>query len=345
MGQNCSFFLTVYPPVLMIQLHARNFWPLVWVWKPVQYCFTNCGIRRQWNFKSSITEAFASFLLLSLGKMLSISFDLLVPTRLSKHIIFAIIAIAVLIVFILLPLLLLLLYPLRCFHKCLDCCRIRYHALMVFTDAFQGAYKNGTNGTWDCRWFAVIYPSTRILWYITYALTLSSFSYVLITISLIGVVVLIIVVQPYENASHNKIDSLFMLTLAVYTTSLMSISLSVERQHTQSHTALILVGLSGTLPLLYLTVILLNWVYHCRVFASLCKMLLKGSGRCTYVVPEKDKADKEDLSQVNHYQIGWLTLMNTSCWKDHLEHWDNVKAANTEDLDCLSVTPPYELLG
>jgi len=69
----------------------------------------------------------------------------------------------------------------------------------VFTDAFQGAYKNGSNGTRDCRWFAVIYPSTRILWYIIYALTLSSFTYVLITISLIGVVVLIIVVQPYKK--------------------------------------------------------------------------------------------------------------------------------------------------
>ena len=78
--------------------------------------------------------------------------------------------------------------------------------------------------------------------------------------------------QPYKKACYNKIDSLFMLTLAVYTASLTSISLSVERQRTQSHAALILVVLSGTLPLLYLTVILLNWVYYCRVFASLCKM-------------------------------------------------------------------------
>ena len=97
-------------------------------------------------------------------------------------------------------------------------------------------------------------------------------SYVLLTILLIGVVVLIMVVQPYKNASHNTIDSLFILTLAVFTASLTSISLSVERQHAQSHAALILVVLSGTLPLLYLTVILLHWVYHCRVFASLCKM-------------------------------------------------------------------------
>ena len=59
--------LALYPLILivitysLIELHARNFWPLVWAWKPVQYCFTHCGIRWQWNFKSSIIEAFAIF--------------------------------------------------------------------------------------------------------------------------------------------------------------------------------------------------------------------------------------------------------------------------------------------
>ena len=56
--------------------------------------------------------------------------------------------------------------------------------------------KNGTNGTRDCRWFAVIYPSARILWFIIFTLTLSSFC-VLTIISLIVVVVLITVVQPF----------------------------------------------------------------------------------------------------------------------------------------------------
>ena len=65
-----DYLVAFYPLILivitytLIELHARNFW----VWKPVQYCFTRCGIRRQWNFKSSIVEAFASFLLLSLGR-------------------------------------------------------------------------------------------------------------------------------------------------------------------------------------------------------------------------------------------------------------------------------------
>ena len=296
-----DYLVALYPLILivityiLIELHARNFWPLVWVWKPVQYCITRCGIRREWNFKSSIIEAFASFLLLSFGKMLGISFDLLVPTQLynihgehvsktylfydatvelfsSNHLIFAVLAIAVLIVFILLPLLLLLLYPLRCFHKCLDCCRIRCHALMVFTDAFQGAYKNGTNGTRDCRWFALVYPCARILWLIMTALTISSFCFALITISLIGIVVLITVVQPYKKASHNTIDSLFILTLIVQTVSLLSLSWSIERQHIQRSAVLVLVVLSRALPLSYLTVILLHWVYQCRVGALLCKI-------------------------------------------------------------------------
>jgi len=46
-----DYVVAIYPLILivftyiLIQLHARNFWPLVWVWKPVQYCFTHCGIR------------------------------------------------------------------------------------------------------------------------------------------------------------------------------------------------------------------------------------------------------------------------------------------------------------
>ena len=140
-----DYLVAFYPLVLIvityisIELHARNFWPLVWVWKPVQYCFTHCGIRRQWNFKSSIIETFASFILLSFGNLLSVSFDILVPTRhflhgergnkiymfydttvevlSSNHLIFAFTAIAVLIVFIFLPILLLLLYRSKYFSK------------------------------------------------------------------------------------------------------------------------------------------------------------------------------------------------------------------------------------
>jgi len=289
-----------YPLILIvityisIELYARNFWPPVWVWKPAQYCFTHCGIRRQWNFKYSIIEAFASFILLSFGNLLSVSFDILVPTRhflhgergnkmylfydttvevlSSNHLIFAFTAIAVLIVFIFLPILLLLLYPPRCFHKCLDCCRIRCHALMVFTDAFQGACKNGTNGTRDHRWFAIVYPSAHIFCYITYAITLSPFAYALINFMLIGIAALIAVVQPYKKTSHNIFNTLIVLTVTLITASMTSMSSSVERQHSHSYAAFVLTAMSLGIPLLYLTAILLHWVYRSGVFGLLCKM-------------------------------------------------------------------------
>ena len=143
---------------------------------------------------------------------------------------------------------------------------------MVFTDAFQGAYKNGTDGTRDHRWFAIVYPSSRIFCYIAYAIILSPFAYALITFMLIGIVALITVVQPYKKNSHNIIDTLVALTLSLMTASLTTRVSTVERQHSQSYTANVLAGLPLVIPLFYLTAILLHWVYRSRVFGLLCRM-------------------------------------------------------------------------
>jgi len=55
-------------------------------------------------------------------------------------------------VFILFPLLLLL-YQMCFFQQCFDCCEVRWHALHIFIDAFQGCFKDGTYGSWDCWYF------------------------------------------------------------------------------------------------------------------------------------------------------------------------------------------------
>ena len=51
---------------------------------------------------------------------------------------------------------LLFLYPCRCFH-------LRLLPLHAFVDAFQGCYKDGTNGTRDCRYFAGLQLVLRLL--------------------------------------------------------------------------------------------------------------------------------------------------------------------------------------
>ena len=130
----------------------------------------------------------------------------------------------------------------------------------------QGACKNGTDGTRDQRWFAIVYPSAHICNH--------SFTIYLCTINfmLIGIAALITVVQPYKKTSHNIFDTLIVLTVTLITASMTSMSPSVERQHSHSYAAFVLTAMSFGIPLLYLTAIVLHWVYRSGVFGLQCRM-------------------------------------------------------------------------
>ena len=155
---------------VLLELHAYNIRPIVWFGRPFHRCFVR--FQGQWDVKNSIIDAVATFLLLSYTKILSVSFDLLVPTQVydkygkrlgfyllydsgieflgKEHLLYAIPAFIITLLFNILPLLLLLLYPLQCFQRCLSICRLRWHGLHIFIDVFQGCYKNGTvAGTQD----------------------------------------------------------------------------------------------------------------------------------------------------------------------------------------------------
>ena len=137
----------------MIELHDRNFKLVVMIWKPFRYIFTL--IRRNWDIKTSVIDAYATFFLLSFLKIVSVSFDLLIPTHAHplnsskptltvlyydgtveyfgpEHLPYAILAILISILFIILPTLLLLFYPFRFFQWLLNCCKINCHILTAF---------------------------------------------------------------------------------------------------------------------------------------------------------------------------------------------------------------------
>ena len=79
-----DYAIGFYPLILiviayiLIELHAHGYRPVVWLWRPFSTCFIR--FRRQWDLKTSIIDAFATFLLLSYVKIASVSFDLLLPT-------------------------------------------------------------------------------------------------------------------------------------------------------------------------------------------------------------------------------------------------------------------------
>ena len=176
------FLITVF--YICIQLHARDCKPLVYLWRP---CYKCCArVSQRWDPSESLVHTFAAFLLLSYSKILFVSFSLLhsnsirdntgekegslvfyynatVPYFSTEHLPYAILAVSVLAIFIVLPVLILLLYPTRVFQRLIGCCNTRWHALDAFVDAFQGYYKNGTNGTPDWRCFSGLYLIFRIM--------------------------------------------------------------------------------------------------------------------------------------------------------------------------------------
>ena len=245
-----DYAIAVYPLVLiattylLVELHDNGFRVIVWLWKPFHKCFV-C-FRRGWNIKVSLIDAFATFLLLSYVKFLSVSFDLLVPTRVynihgealtrlylfydgsleyfdKDHLPYGVLALVVLVVFNIFPLLLLCLYPCRCFQRCLNCCRLRSQPLHTFMDAFQGHYKDGTNGTQNCRWFSALYLIVRLGFLIAFSAVNTTEFYFPTGLSILLVLLLLTAIfQPYKSPIDNNSDIFLLVVFSFHFVALMA---------------------------------------------------------------------------------------------------------------------------
>ena len=229
-----EYLVGVYPLLLIfltyvaVTLHDR--YPLlVKIWKPAYRVFT-C-IRLEWDIRGSLVQAFATFLVLSYVKILYVSFDLLTPVYLktvdgatlnqtylfnagdlvyfgSEHLPFGILAVFMLTVFNILPMMLLFLYPCGWFRKCLSCCGASNHVLHTFMDAFQGCYRHRPQ---DCRYFAALYLLLRILNNIGFVTLIHKPSIAVCSFLFILVATSLVLIAPYREDAHNKIDTLFFL--------------------------------------------------------------------------------------------------------------------------------------
>ena len=70
-----GYISAFYPPILIfltwlcVELHGRNYRPLVWLWRPFHRCFA-C-LRRGWDTKNDIIDVFTTFFFtLSYGKIM-----------------------------------------------------------------------------------------------------------------------------------------------------------------------------------------------------------------------------------------------------------------------------------
>ena len=329
-----DYIIAAYPLLLtiitfsLVELHYRNCKLVVCLWKPFRICFAR--FQRQWNIQTSLIQAFASFLLLSHVKFLSVSFDFLVPVHLNnvhgetmepylyidgtveyfgkQHLPYAILAIVVLFVFIIVPLMLLCLYPCLCFQKILNACKLRCQALHIFMDAFQGCYKNGTDGTRDCRYFSAMYLLVRISFFTVFAITLSSSVYV--GYFIVGVIftlfaILFTIVQPYKTPAYNVVDTVLVATVALTFFCIAGSTLANSDAYFMSHVHHVsllklfafMLGTFSLVPFIYMTAMVLYWLFfrHTILSALLFKIRLLCNSTLRQSISEESLGQPERL--------------------------------------------------
>ena len=227
---------------ISIELHDRNFKPLVWLLRPFNRCFLRFS--RRWNKKSDIIDVFASFFLFSFRKtmyqtyffvlyqwiqnrsrschLLKYSYvtnaDLSVPWSSSDHLAYLIPAIIICFIFMVLPTLLLLLYPFKIFRICLSKCKLDGPVLNTFVEKFYGCYRDGLDGGTDMRSFAALYfLLSPVLAFgsgigsLGEVMVSNNDPYFLRSIVLAIATMLIALCRPYKKTYMNVVDILLLV--------------------------------------------------------------------------------------------------------------------------------------
>ena len=297
-----DYLIALYPMVLIIityvviKLHSMDYRVILWMWKPIRWCILK--LRHAEDIKTSLIDIFATFLLLSYVKTLSVNFDLLVYTIPidsngkpigrylyydanyeyfgPDHLVYGIIAIISFTIMNILPFILLLFYPMKWFQKLLNRFQLSHASLHIFFDSFGGCYKDGTEPrTRDCRYFAAFFLFIRIVAYIVYQATLTAAFYGWCSLIFIGVTMLLIVAKPYKHLYHknNTITAVMFGVMAVITTSITSFEVAVIKAHGSTNSIVIVGAISAVLPLIYAIAIALRSIYNFKIFKNitLCK--------------------------------------------------------------------------
>ena len=280
-----DYLIAVYPMLLMViaytlvELHGYGFRPVLLVWRPFHYFFVR--FRREWNIQTSIVDAFVTFFILSTTKLFNVSFSLLIPTSLynvngdiigiylyynphleyirGEHLPYALLALTIIGLVIVLPLSLLVFSSFHCVRKCFGQCKMRIRVLEEFLHAFQQYYKDGTNGTMDCRWYAAYYILVNLGLYLLRVFSVGTIVYIFSIIYAIIIALIVLLVEPYkeEYAFYNVLDCVQYLWLAIFCSSIVFLDFSSLFQREYVLCTYFVLLCVGTLPLIYIAALVI----------------------------------------------------------------------------------------
>ncbi len=309
-----QYFFVLYPMILLllawilVYLHGRNCKVVVALWKP--FCYLCVRIRRNWNVQTSLIDAFATCILLSYSKLIDVSLSFTSPNPVynstgdtiyytlhydvntvffsSKHLPFFIVGTVMLTFGLAFPLFLIL-YPFRWFQKLMNVLHInRFQSLHIFLDAFQGCYKNGTNGTPERRYFAGLYFLLRLV--VLFALSFGVFTITIATNALATIyavfLCLIAILQPYKENFYNILDSLIFLILTITSANTLYILNFAVTNDKISPVNWPFTYALLLLPSTYMLFYILYWILT-RFRARCCRQCCKQRGRRYFRVRER----------------------------------------------------------
>ena len=286
--------LLVLVTYLLISLHSRDVRIVVWLWKPFHNLFRL--INQNWDLERSIIKAFATFFVLSYLKILNVTVDLLVYTNKyilplgeksyqvkpvlfydpsneyfrSQHLYYGIAAIIIGILIVVMPLVFLVIYPMRWFQKCLNCCTVQRQSIDMFVNCFQGYYKDGTNGTRDCRCFSISFFLLQIVLMCFVAASKTIYFFQFGAILIVIVMFIILAVQPYKDQFkvYSVVDAFMLLIVTLLFMTIIAIDEAGIKTSLFKTPSYILLGTVEILPALYITCLAVWWMFVRKKFHS-----------------------------------------------------------------------------
>ena len=253
LGYISAFYplLLIFLTWVCIELHGRNFKPLVVLWRPLHKC--TFILRKGCDLKCDMIGIFASFFFLSYSKLVYQSVMLISCQTMTnkngnnqqvsmvdpsiyclstQHLMFAIPAWFTLISCVIIPSLLFLLYSTKSFRRCLSKCRLSGQCqakLSIFMEKYYSCCRDGLNGGRDMRVFAGFYFILRVLISLYYSLQLQQISFSFWTYQTIifsSAALLIAFVKPYKKTYMNILDTLQLAWMTL-------LCLLLSQEHTE----------------------------------------------------------------------------------------------------------------
>ena len=279
-----EYSTALFPLVILIAVyalvnvyHRRGYRSIFCVCRPVISCLAR--LRQTIDIKTSLIDAFATFIILSIIKIGYTSFIILQPVHVFTpygnyttkaftnplityfgwdHLPYALTALVLSFVLIVIPLLLLFLYPLRSFQTLLNNRQWQCSTLHIFADSFQGCYKDGTNGTRDYRWFAGLHLLLRFILVVFYnAAPYQRAINTLMAMMTTFYMVLLAVFQPYKKHLHLKMDMFLLFGLVFWSVSLSDDFGSGDFEFRFDLSLLLI---ATAIPFLYSIVLVCYWI-------------------------------------------------------------------------------------